>query len=329
MRRRDLIKLLGAVMTVFPQPVRAQPGKKAPVIGVLWHAGSAEEEGKFYQAVQNGFRDLGYVEGQTIRLEHRFPAEQYERFAAFAAELVRLPVDVLVPVTAPAAVAAKKATSSIPIVFLLVPDPVSSGLVENLARPGGNATGFSTIATDLAAKRVELLKQAVPGTARVAVLVNAGAAEVASRTLAEIRPAAARLGVTIQPIEARLPADLAHAFAVIARDRFDGVAVAPDGMFYNERRHIAELSLKHRLPTVHPSRDTVVAGSFMSYGPDLEAICRRAPAYVDKILKGAKPTDLPVEQPTKFELAINAKTARALGLTIPPSLLLRADQIIE
>ena len=140
MRRRDLIRLLGAAMTVFPQTVRAQPGKKGPIIGVLWHAGSAEEEGKFYRAVQNGFRDLGYVEGQTIRLEHRFPAEQYERFAAFAAELVRLPVDVLLPVTAPAAVAAKKATLSIPIVFLLVPDPVGSGLVENLSRPGGNAT---------------------------------------------------------------------------------------------------------------------------------------------------------------------------------------------
>ena len=316
-------------MTLLAPPVRAQPGKTLPTVGVLWHAGSAEEEGKFYLAVQNGFRDLGYVEGRSIRLQHRFPAEQYERFAGFAAELARIPVQVLLPVTAPAALAAKKATSTIPIVFLLVPDPVGSGLVQTLARPGGNVTGLSTIATDLAAKRVELLKQAIPGISRIALLVNAGAQEVGRRTLAEILPATARLGVTVQTVDVRLPADLDQVFAGIARDAFDAVAVAPDGMFYNERRRIAELSLKYRLPAVHPSRDTVLAGSLMSYGPDLEAICRRAPVYIDRILKGAKPADLPVEQPTKFELAVNMKTAKALGLTLSQSLLARADEVIE
>ena len=327
--RRTFLAGRGAVLLAAPLAAEAQQGKAIPVVGDLWHATSAEEEGKLFTAVQKGFRDLGFVEGQSIVFENRFQAEQYERFNDLAAELVRLKVDVLLAVTRPAAVAAKRATTTIPIVFILVPDPLASGLVDSLARPEGNITSFSSIATVLVAKRLEIFKQAIVGLSRVALLVNASDPEVARRTVKDAQGAAALLDMVIQPVEVRTPNDLERTFSAIAHDRFDGVAVAPDGMLYNERRRIARFALSHRLPTIHPSGDTVEAGLLMSYGPNLEAICRRAPVYVDKILKGAKPRDLPVEQPSRFDLVINLKTAKALGLTIPPSVLGRADEVIQ
>jgi putative ABC transport system substrate-binding protein len=326
-RRETLLSLISLAVT--PLVAQAKQRRTVPLIGVLWHAASAQEEGKLFAALQKGFQDLGYVAGQTIRFEHRFPAEHYERFNSLAAELVRLKVDVLVAVTRPAAVAAKRATATIPVVFILVPDPVESRLVDSLAKPGGNVTGFTNISTDLNAKRLENFKQAIVGLSRVALLVNVSDAEVAGRTIEGVQSAATRFGLAIQPVEVRAPDDLDEAFSTIAKSHADGVMVAPDGMLYNERRTIARLALAHHLPTIHPSADTVEAGLLMSYGPDLEAICRRAPTYVDKILKGAKPADLPVEQPTKFLLVINMKTAKALGLTIPQSLLLQADQVIQ
>jgi putative ABC transport system substrate-binding protein len=223
----------------------------------------------------------------------------------------------------------KRATTTIPIVFILVPDPVASGLVESLARPGGNITGFSTVAIDLTAKRLEIFKQEIAGLARVALLVNPSAPDIAKRTVEDTQRAAALLNLTIQPFEARSPDELERTFAAIRQSRVGGLVVAPDGMFYNERTRMAQRALAHRLPTIHPSGDTVHAGSLRSYGPNLEAICRRAPTYVDKIPKGAKPGDLPVEQTTKFDLVLNLKTAKTLGLTIPPSLLGRADEVIQ
>ena len=329
MERRTFLAGTGAMLLGAPRAAEAQPRGKIPVVGELWHAASAEEEGEFFVAVRRGFSDLGYIEGRNIAFEHRFAAEQYEQFNNLAAELARIKVDVLVPVTGPAAIAAKRATATIPIVFILVPDPVASGLVESLARPGGNISGFSTVAIDLTAKRLEIFKQAIAGLSRAALLVNPSAPDIARRTVEDTQRAAALLNLTIQPFEVRSPDELERTFAAIRQTRVGGLVVAPDGMFYNERSRIAQLALAHRLPTIHPSGDTVHAGSLMSYGPNLEAICRRAPVYVYKILKGAKPADLPVEQPTKFDLVINLKTAKALGLTIPPSLLSRADQVIE
>jgi putative ABC transport system substrate-binding protein len=327
MKRREFIAGLGAA--AWPLSALAQRPKRTPVVGQLWHAGSAEEEGKYLLALQKGFNDLGYIENQNIAFEYRFPAEQYDRFNDLAAELVRLKVDVLVAVTGPAAIAAKRATSTIPIVFVLVPDPVSSKLVDSLARPGGNVTGFSNIATDLSAKRLEIFKDTIVGMSRVALLLNPSDPEVARRTLEDTQRAASLSNLAIQPVEVRSANDLGRAFSKIATDRLDGVVLPFDGMLFNARSRIAALALEHRLPTIHPNRDTVQSGLLMSYGPNHEAILRGAPSYVDKILKGTRPDELPVQQPTKFELVLNLRTARALGLTVPPTLLARADEVLE
>jgi len=329
MRRREFITLLGGTATAWSLPARAQRPKKIPLVGQLWHAGSAEEEGNFLIAVQQGFKDLGYVEGQNIAFEYRFAAEQYERFNDFADELVRLKVDVLIAVTGPAAIAAKRATATIPIVFTAVADPVASKLVDSLARPGGNVTGQSNVATDLSAKRLEIFKETVVGISRVALLLNPNDPAVAKRTLEDTRRAAELSNLTIQPVEVRSPDELDRAFYEMANDRVEGLLLVLDPMLFNARRRIAALALAHRLPTMHPIRDAVEAGMLMSYGANPEAIFRGAPLYVDKILKGAKPADLPVQQPTKFEFVINVGTAKALGLTISPVLLARADEVIE
>ena len=329
MRRREFITLLSGAAMASSFPARAQRPKKTPLVGQLWHAGSAEEEGNFLIAVQKGFKDLGYIEGQNIAFEYRFAAEQYERFNDFAAELVRLKVDVLIAVTRPAAIAAKRATTTIPIVFTAVPDPVASKLVDSLARPGGNITGVSNVGTDLSAKRLELFKETVVGMSSVALLLNPNDPLVARRTLGDTERAASLSNLTIQPIEVRSPDELERAFSEMTDKRVDGLVLVLDPMLFNARRRIAELALAHRLPTMHPIRDAVESGMLMSYGPNPEAIFRSTPLYVDKILKGAKPEDLPVQQPTKFELVINIRTAKALGLTVSPMLLARADEVIE
>jgi putative ABC transport system substrate-binding protein len=330
MRRREFMAFLGGAAVVWPHGAIAQrAGRITPRVGVLWHAGNEEEEAIYLGAFRQGLRDLGYVEGKNIALENRFAAEQYDRFSSLAAELIGIKVDVLVAVTVPAALAAQGATTTIPVVFILVPDPVGIGLVKSLAHPGGNVTGLSQTAFDIAAKKLELFKEAIVDLSRVAFFVNPGNRAVAQRYVEVTQAGAGPLSVIVRPVEVRAPDELKRAFSAITQDGVHGVVVMPDGMFFNERRRIAELSLEHRLPTMMFNKETVQAGGLMSYGPSTLALFRRAAAYIDKILKGAKPSDLPVEQPTQFELIINLKTAKALGLTVPPSLLARADEVIE
>ena len=329
MKRRDFTTLIATAVLVSPFKAYAQQVSKIPRIGVLWHAASAEEEAIYLGALRQGLKDLGYVEGGTIALENRFPAEIPERFTSFAAELTALKVDVLVPVTRPAALAAQRATTTIPIVFIVVPDPVGSKLVSSLARPGGNITGLSSLSLDLSAKRLELLKVALPGVVRVGLLLNGNDQIGVRRYIEEHQVAADRLGLTLQPVEVRGPGDFGPAFSKMGRDRVSGVVVGPDGLFFAERRRTADLALAHRLPLMMNSRENLEAGALMSYGPSYPAIFRRAAVYIDKILKGAKPADIPVEQPAKFEFLINRKTAKALGITIADMALARADDVLE
>jgi putative ABC transport system substrate-binding protein len=276
-------------------------------------------------------RDLGYVEGRNVVLEFRDAEGKIERLPALAAELVALQVDVIVVGNTPAALAAKQATKTIPIVMTAISDPVTSGLVTSLAHPGGNLTGASVLSSDLIGKGLELLKQTVPGVGRVTLLWNPGSlGERTERNMLEAADVAARaLGVQLQVVEVRGPADFDRAFSEITKARAGALTMLPSNMFNNERSHIIELTAKTRLPAVYPFRYYVDDGGLMSYGANIADLYRRAASYVDKILKGAKPADLPVEQATKFELVINLKTAKALGLTISPSLLGRADEIIQ
>ena len=329
MLRRDFIAVLGSA-AAWPLAARAQQSTgKIPRVGVLWHAGSAEEEAIYLGALLEGLKDLGYVDGKTIALENRFPNETPERFVSLAAELAALKPDVLVAVTRPAAIAAQRATTTIPTVFIVVPDPVGMKLVNSLARPGGNITGLTHIAVELSAKRLAFFKDAFPNASRAALLVNANDQQGMRRYIDESQVAAVALGMTIHPVEVRSLEDFEAAFDKIVADRLDGVAVPADGLFYQGRVRLAQSALQRRLSLVVYSRETLEAGALMSYGADLRAIFRRAGVYVDKILKGERPADLPVEQPTKFEFLINLKTAKALGLTILPSLLARADEVIE
>jgi putative ABC transport system substrate-binding protein len=274
-------------------------------------------------------RGLGYVEGDTITLEDRFPNEKPQLFGDLAAELTALPVDVLVTVTLPAVLAAQAATKTIPIIFILVPDPVGSKLVNSFARPGGNITGLTQIAVELSAKRLELLKEAFPRIARVALVINANSRQTMDRVVEENRTAAGALGLEIQPVEVRSLQDFEQAFDKIVDSRLEGIVVYPDGLTYQGRALLAQYARERRLPLVVFSRESLAAGALMSYGPDYKNIFRRAAFYVDKILKGEKPADLPVELPTKFELFINLKTARSLGIELPPTMLTRADDVIE
>jgi len=297
---------------------------------VLWHAANEEEEAVYLGALRQGLRDVGLIEGQNIILENRFPAEVPERFVSLAAELADYSkVDVLVAINRTAALASQRATKTIPVVFVAVPDPVGSKLVASLARPGGNITGLSNMAVDLTAKRFEFMMLVVPGISRIALLLNGNDKLGARQYLEECQAAAERLNAIVHPVEVFGPRDLDPAFAAMARDRVDGMVVTQDGLFFVTRQDLAYLALAHRLPSIVYSRETVEAGALASYGPDNSGIFRRAGVYVDRILKGEKPSDLAVEQPSKFQLIVNLKTARALNLTIPPTLLARADEVIE
>jgi putative ABC transport system substrate-binding protein len=283
------------------------------------------------EAFLQGLRDLGYVEGRNVVIEDRSAEGKPERVPALAAELVALKVDVIVTSGTPRALAAKHATRSVPIVFAGVSDPVKSGLVTSLARPGGNVTGLSLLAPDLVGKDLEQLKQAVPGVSRVAVLWQPGALgeRTEQKMLKEADVAARALGMRPQFVEARGPENFDRAFSDMTQARAGALTVLSTPMFASERGRLVALAAKNRLPAVYPLREFVDAGGLMAYGPNAVDMYRRAATYVDRILKGTKPGDLPVEQATKFELVINLKTAKALGLTIPPSLLQRADQVIE
>lgn len=283
------------------------------------------------EAFRQGLRDLGYVEGRNVLIEYRDAQGKLEPLPALAAELVALKVDVIVASSTAAAQAAKQATAVIPIVFATVPDPVATGLVTSLARPGGNVTGLSNLNADLVGKCLEYLTQAVPRVSRVAVLWQPGAfGERTEKEMLQAAAAAARaLGIQLQFVEARGPADIDKAFSEITGARADALTVLVSGMLLGERRRLVDLAAKNRLSVIYTFRELVDAGGLMSYGPSLDGLFRRAASYVDKILKGTKPADLPVEQPTKLELVINLKAAQALGLTVPPTLVARADHVIE
>jgi putative ABC transport system substrate-binding protein len=327
--RRTFLAGTGAVLLAAPLAAEAQQAAKVARIGYL--TGNLTTGLHLHEAFRQGLRDLGYVEGRNVVIEYRSAEGKYERLPALAAELVALKVDVIVVTSTPAALAAKQATRTIPIVLAWAGDPVGSGLVTSLARPGGNVTGLSVLAPELVGKRLELLKQAVPGVNRVAVLWHPG--DYAERTdkdmLKEADVAARALGVRLQFVEARGPEDFDRAFSDMTRARADAVTVQSTNVFFIERRRLVDLAAKNRLPAMYLTREFVDAGGLMAYGPNVADLFRRAATYVDKILKGAKPGDLPVEQPTKFELVINLRTAKALGLTIPQSLLGRADEIIQ
>jgi putative ABC transport system substrate-binding protein len=319
--------LLGGLFS--PVAAEAQQAAKVARIGYLVLDLAAAPH--LTEAFRQGLRDLGYVEGRNLVIEYRSAEGKLERLPALAAELVALKVDVIVAGGEPHALAAKQATRTIPIVFTSATDPVTDGLVTSLARPGGNVTGLSNLAQELVGKRLEQLKQAVPGVSRVAVLWQPGGVPEPTEKdiLKGVEVAARALGVRLQFVEARGPADFDRAFSDMTRARAGALTVFGGAMYFNERRRLVDLAAKNRLPAVYPVREFVDAGGLMSYGPDLADLFRRAATYVDKILKGAKPADLPVEQPTKFELVINLKAAKALGLTIPQSLLGRVDHVVE
>ncbi len=330
--RELFIVALAVGIAAAPLAAEAQQAKKVPRIGVLL-TGTPELPltRALRDAFRQGLRELGYVEGQNILIEERWAQGKAERFPDLVAELVRLKVDLIVVGPTPAARAAKQATNTIPIVVAVMADPVADGLIATLARPGGNITGSTFLAPELVPKRLQLLKEAVPGASRVAALWHPRV--FGERTmrdmLKETQVAAKTLGVQLQLLEARGPSDFDKAFSAMIRGRAEALVVFPSPMFYAEHRRIVDLVPQNRLPAIFAFREAVEAGGLMAYGASIPALYRRAAYFVGKILKGTKPADLPVEQPTRFELVINMKTAKALGLTFPQSVLIRADQVMQ
>jgi putative tryptophan/tyrosine transport system substrate-binding protein len=326
MRRREFITLLGGATAAWPLAARAQQAGRVPTIGFLGSATPATQ-GQWVTAFVQRLRELGWVEGHNLAIDYRWAEGRSERFADIAAEIVRLKVDVIVAATTPAALAAKQATSVIPIVFAGVSDPVGTGLVASLARPGANVTGLSNLISDTGGKRLEFLREFVPGLRRLAIMANVSNPAVALQ-VAEVQPAARTFGLEVAILEVRRVEDIASAFDAL-KGRTDALYVRADPLMYTNRIRINTLALSVRLPTMHGLREYVEAGGLMSYGANIADHFRRNAEYVDKILRGAKPGDLPIEQPTKFDLVINLTTAKALGLDIPPTLLARADEVIE
>ena len=312
---------------VAPFTADAQQAAKAPRIGVL-HVGAPAAVSHLVEAFKQGLREHGYVEGQNIVVERRFGEARAERISEVAAELVRLKVDVIAVGTDVGIAAVRQQTKTIPIVMANSTDPVATGFVASLARPGGNVTGLSTMSPELSAKRLELLKEAVPGLSRVAIMWNPDA-RGAVLDYKETEGAARSLRLQLESVEVNRADDFNRAFSALTTGRAGALIVAPSLLFFTNRGQIASLAQKNRLPSMYGGRDFAEAGGLMAYGPNSAELWRRAATYVDKILKGAKPGELPVEQPTKFELIINLKTAKTLGLTIPPSLLRRAEHVIQ
>jgi putative ABC transport system substrate-binding protein len=327
-RRRFLLTSLAGAIAAPLATTAAQPPEKVPRVGFLGPRTRSDDAG-FADAFLQGLRELGWVEGKTIVIEYRWAEGRSDRLPDLAAELVRLKVDVIFAGSTAVAVAAKNATGTIPIVMATGGDPVGRGLVATLARPGGNVTGLSfSVGMDIVGKWLELLKETVPKVRRVAVLSNPANPSHALG-IESVIAAARAVGVQPQLLKAGGPNEFDNAFAAMARERAEALLVLLDPFFGFHRARLSELAAKSRIPAMYGSREYPEAGGLMSYGADFRHSHRRSATYVDKILKGAKPADLPVEQPTKFELMINLKTAKALGLTIPPSLLARADQVIE
>src|SRR5215831_10533283 len=323
LRRREFITMLGGAAAAWPLAARAQQPGKPPTIAFLGSTTPLVESQRVASFVQR-LRELGWIDGSNVAIEYRWGEGRNERFVEIAAEFVRLQVDVIVTSGTSQVLAAKQATSVIPIVFATAGDPVGTGLVPSLARPGGNVTGLSNQNLDLAGKRLELLREVVPNLRRLAIIANVDNPAVVL-DLGEAQAAARMLGLEVVIPEIRRAEDIAPAFKVL-EGRAQALYVTPDALVITNRARIQTLAMGVRLPTMHGSRDYVEAGGLMSYGPNYPDLFRRAAEYVDKILRGAKPGDIPVEQPTKFDLVINLITAQALGLEIPPTLLARADE---
>jgi ABC-type uncharacterized transport system substrate-binding protein len=325
MRRREFITLLGGA-AAWPLAARAQQAGRRPTVGFLG-ATTPSADGQRFAAFVQRLRELGWIEGRNVAIEVRWAQGLSERLAEIAAELVRLKVDVILTHTTPAVLAAKQATSLIPIVFATSGDPVGTGVVASLARPGGNVTGLSSQATDTVGKRLELLREVVPSLRRLAILANVGN-PASVLQMREAQAAASTLGLIVEAAEIRRAEDIGSAFEAL-KGRTDALNVVPDPLVNANRVRINTLALGARLPTMHNFREYVESAGLMSYGPNRSDAFRRAADLVDKILRGAKPGDIPVEQPTKFDLVINLTTAKALGLEVPPTLLARADEVIE
>jgi ABC-type uncharacterized transport system substrate-binding protein len=325
MKRREFMTLVGSAAAAWPLAARAQQPAKLPTVGFLGSDASAWSP--WTAAFVQRLRELGWIEGRTIAIEYRWAEGRPARHAEIAAEFVRLKVDVIVTSGTPQVIAARQATSLIPIVFASAGDPVGSGLVASLARPGGNVTGLSSQMTDTAAKRLEFLREVVPNLRRLAIMVNVSN-PLSVQEMVEVQAAVRALGIEVAPLEIRRAEDIAPAFEAL-KAQADALYVVGDALVNTNRTRIMTLSLSARLPTIFNARSFVQAGGLMSYGPTFSDQFRRAAELVDKILRGTKPGDIPVEQPTKFDLVINLTTAKAIGLKIPEAFLLRADEVIE
>jgi putative ABC transport system substrate-binding protein len=327
MRRREFISLLGGAAAAWPIAAMAQQPEKIPRIGYLSPRSATLRERD--ESFRQGLRELGYVEGKNIVIEYRFAEGKFDRLPELAAELVQLKVDVIVTEVTQASLAAKGATKTIPIVIQGVSDPVGTGLVASLPRPGANITGTSAMSAEVVGKSLQLLKEVVPKLSRVAVIWNPDNAIFQAQMLKETQVAAGTLSLELQILAARNPDELDKAFAAISTARAGALLVMPDPIFILHRARIIGLAQKSRVPAIYGTREFTAAGGLMAYGPNYGDLFRRAAVYVDKILKGASPADLPVEQPVRFDFVLNLKAAKALGLTIPTPLLGRADEVIE
>jgi putative tryptophan/tyrosine transport system substrate-binding protein len=325
--RREFITLLGGVAAAWPLAARAQQAT-IPAIGFL-HPASPDAFPDRLRGFRQGLKDTGYVEGENAMIIYRFAENQIDRLPAMAGELVRSQVAVIAAANSPAALAAKAATTTIPIVFITPEDPVRLGLVPSLSRPGGNLSGINLLSGELQAKRLELLRQLVPRVARVAVLVNQANVENTETTIRDVEAAARDIGLQIQILQASSSGEINAAFATLAREQVDALFVGTDPFFTSRRVQLAILAARHSIPSTYGTRETVEVGGLMSYGANIPDAWRQAGAYVGRIIKGAKPADLPVVQSTKLEFVINLSTAGALGLAVPPSMLASADGVIE
>jgi len=326
-KRRKFLTLFGGAVLAWPLAVRAQPMAK------VWHVGMLETTAATLNATnldafKQALRQLGYIEGQNLIVEYRSGDGHIERFPQLAAELVRLNVDIIITRGTPAALAAKKATATIPIVMAAIGEPVETGMVASLARPGGNVTGLSAFVTELTAKRIEIMREVIPQLSRMALIDNMANRSVPAQW-DETKRAAFALGIQPQLYDVRKAEDIERAFSSAIAQRVNALSVGNDSVVIANRIQVVQLAAKHRLPAIYATRDFVDAGGLLSYAAHYPDLYRRAAAYVDKIFKGAKPADLPVEQPTKFEIVVNLKAASALGLTVPSTLLARADEVIE
>ncbi len=326
MRRRDCIIFLGSAAVAPPVWTKIANAQKKPVIGVLWHAGNEQEEGLYFERLMQTFSSLGYVDGKTARFEHRYVAEQYDRFPGQVEELIKIGADLLIASIKPAAVAAKQKTSTVPIVFVIVADPVESNLVASLSKPGGR---LSNMSSELSAKRLQLTKEAIPKLSKVALFVNASDPVSSKRYIDENRIAADVLKIELLSIELRGPGDLDRAFADATKASAHAVVLIVDAMFFNERRQIGELAIKHQMPCMGANIDMADAGVLMAFGPNHALLFQKAATIAHKILTGESPGNIPVEQPTQFELRLNMKAAKAINNEFPSIITQRADRVVE